>query len=82
MSEKVKCREALDLLQDYLKEELTPERATLVRAHIEHCRPCLALACFEERFLAIVSESAGRQRCPDKLKARIVALIRGQSTEL
>ena len=40
MSETLDCREAIARLQDYLKQELTPELAGELRAHLEHCRPC------------------------------------------
>ena len=51
MSEPIDCREALARLQDYLKQELTPELAAEVQAHLEHCRPCFEQARFEQSFL-------------------------------
>jgi hypothetical protein len=39
--------EAIARLQDYLKQELTPELTGELRAHLEHCRPCEGYARFE-----------------------------------
>lgn len=71
------CREAIALLEDWLKEELTPELAERVRAHYERCRPCFRHVEFERRFLEEL-EAAGRgDRCPDQLRAALLREIRG-----
>jgi anti-sigma factor (TIGR02949 family) len=71
------CREAIALLEDWLKEELTPELAERARAHFERCRPCFRHVEFERRFLAEL-EAAGRgERCPDQLRADLLREIRG-----
>jgi len=71
------CREAIALLEDWLKEELTPELAGRVRAHFDRCRPCFRHAEFERRFLAEL-EAAGRgERCPDQLRSDLLREIRG-----
>jgi len=36
------CREAIDLLTDYLEAALTPEQLTELEAHLAGCRPCQA----------------------------------------
>jgi anti-sigma factor (TIGR02949 family) len=72
MSEKLDCREAVARLQDYLKHELTPERAEELKAHREYCRPCLGHARFEQRFLEMLEAKARRSCCPDELRARIM----------
>ena len=56
------CREARELLQDFLKDELTAERAAAVRAHLDRCRHCDGHACWERRFLEAL-QAAGRQEC-------------------
>ena len=71
------CREALALLEDWLKRELTPEVAEQVRIHLGHCRPCFDSAEFERRFLEQL-EAAGRgDRCPERLRAALLREIRG-----
>lgn len=71
------CREAIALLEDWLKQELTPELAEQVRAHFERCRPCFCHAEFERRFLQEL-EAAGRgDHCPERLRATLLREIRG-----
>lgn len=71
MSEKLDCREAVARLQDYLKHELTPERAEELKAHLEYCRPCEGYARFERSFLEMLEARARRSCCPSELRARI-----------
>ncbi|HEY8258111.1 MAG TPA: zf-HC2 domain-containing protein [Gemmatimonadales bacterium] len=77
--EKINCREAADRLQDYLRQELTPELEAEMKAHIERCRPCFRSAQFERNFLIMLETRAGRECCPDKLRVRILDLIRAEA---
>jgi anti-sigma factor (TIGR02949 family) len=72
MSETLDCREAIARLQDYLKQELTPELAGELRAHLEHCRPCHGYARFEQSFLEMLEARARNCGCPGELRARIL----------
>jgi anti-sigma factor (TIGR02949 family) len=76
MGERMDCREAAKQLQDYLKRELTPELESEVRAHLDSCRHCHCHAQFEENFLRMLRAQRG-ECCPGTLRARIVALLRG-----
>jgi anti-sigma factor (TIGR02949 family) len=76
MGDSIACREAKDRLQDFLKQELTPEVAAEIRAHLDKCRPCFAHARFEQSFLAMLEARAGRCGCPDTLRARVVSTLR------
>ena len=38
---KVRCKEGIDLLVDYLEGELPPEQAKELDAHFTGCPPCL-----------------------------------------
>jgi len=76
MSEKLDCREAVARLQDYLKQELTPELAAEMRAHLEYCRPCLGYARFEQSFLEMLEARTRRGGCPGEVRARIVRELR------
>ncbi|HTK43618.1 MAG TPA: zf-HC2 domain-containing protein [Gemmatimonadales bacterium] len=73
-----KCREALSLLQDYLKEEITPENAAKITEHLEKCRPCFEHLQFEKRFLEMLEHKARGQCCPDRLRARILTELRSE----
>lgn len=78
MSDKIDCREAHARLQDYLKQELTPELAAEVRVHLERCRPCFKEAMFEQSFLLMLQVKARRTCCPGELRARILAALRSE----
>ena len=78
MSDAIDCREARDRLQDYLKEELTPERAREVAAHLERCRHCFSQSKFEESFLLMLRIKSQRTCCPNALKERILAALRAE----
>jgi anti-sigma factor (TIGR02949 family) len=79
MTETIDCRQAADRLQDYLRRELTPEVEAEMRAHIERCRPCFQSAQFEENFLAMLETRAARECCPDRLRQRILDLLRAEA---
>ena len=78
MNDAIDCREAHARLQDYLKEELTPERAAEVAAHLERCRPCFAQAKFEESFLLMLKSKTQHTCCPHTLRARILSALRAE----
>jgi anti-sigma factor (TIGR02949 family) len=78
MGESIDCREAAARLDDFLKQELTAEVAAQMQAHLEKCRPCFAQARFEQRFLAMLEQQAGRCGCPETLRARIAILLRAE----
>jgi len=70
------CAKALDLLQDYLKEELTADNQARVASHLSACGHCLEHAHFERNFLAAVERAAKGVRCPDEVVARIRQALR------
>lgn len=77
----VDCVKAMAHLDDYLKRELTPELRVEVRRHLERCRDCFKHARFEENFLAMLELRASRETCPEKLRARILALLREEARD-
>jgi anti-sigma factor (TIGR02949 family) len=78
MGESIDCRQAEARLQDYFKQELTPERAAEVRAHLERCPPCFRHARFEQRFVLMLESRARKCGCPGTLRARILSLLRAE----
>ena len=78
MIDAIDCREAHARLLDYLKEELTQERAEEVAAHLERCRPCFKQARFEESFLIMLRTKSARTCCPNALRARILDALRAE----
>ncbi|HEX5575372.1 MAG TPA: zf-HC2 domain-containing protein [Gemmatimonadales bacterium] len=74
----VDCVQAMAHLDDYLKRELTPELMVEIRQHLERCRDCFKCAQFEQSFLIMLETSAARETCPNKLRARILEMLRGE----
>ena len=70
------CQEALAQLQDFLKEELTPDNQERVARHLEACGHCLGQAQFERNFLTALERAARGVRCPDEVVARIRRALR------
>jgi anti-sigma factor (TIGR02949 family) len=79
MTGKINCKEAAERLQDYLRQELTPELEEEMKAHIERCRPCFESAQFERNFLIMLETRASRECCPDRLRKRILELLRDEA---
>lgn len=79
MGQPIDCREAEARLDDYLKQELTPELAVEVRAHLDRCRSCFRHARFEESFLRMLEERARREVCPGPVRDRIVRALRQEA---
>lgn len=73
------CDEALALLQDYLKQELTAEHRARVAAHLAACGHCLQHATFERNFLLALARATGGVRCPAEVAARIRLALRGDT---
>jgi len=79
VSHDVNCREALAHLQDYLKQEITPDVAREIQAHLKRCRRCFRHARFEANFLVMLETRAAKGTCPKELRARIVAKLRAEA---
>jgi len=74
--DQLNCQEALELLQDYLHREATPELAVRIEQHLAACGPCLHHARFEQNFQALLGATASEIRCPDALRQRILETLR------
>ncbi len=73
---KPKCKEALDLLDEYLRQELTPEHMDRITDHLEKCRPCFSQVAFQRSYLLMIEAKAKRQCCPDGLRRRVLGALR------
>ena len=69
------CREAVELLWEYLDAELTPELTERIRAHLAVCEKCYPHFEFQQAFLAFVKRH-GTQVAPDALRAKVLASLR------
>lgn len=71
----VDCRESLTEIYWFLDGELTPERRTLIRAHLEACHGCLKTFDFEAELRSIVSICCQERRLPSGLRERIAEVL-------
>ena len=69
------CDEALEELYGYLDGELTPERRSLIRSHIDDCGPCLDAFDFEVELRQVLSRKC-RDTVPEDLRRRIADALR------
>jgi len=76
---RVDCQEAMTHLQDYLKQELTPDLAAEIHRHLDRCRDCFSYAQFEATFIRILETRGRRETCPGELRARIEAALRAEA---
>ena len=78
---RLNCEEALAHLQDYLKQELTPDLVAEVKTHLGRCHDCEGYAKFEERFFLMLESRARKETCPHEVRARIVAALRAAAKD-
>ncbi len=66
------CQETVELLFEWLDEELEPELDERVATHLESCARCYPLLTFERAFREAVARATGNEKAPDELKERIM----------
>ncbi|MGI8759472.1 MAG: mycothiol system anti-sigma-R factor [Acidimicrobiales bacterium] len=69
------CRESLTELYGYLDGELTAERRSLIRAHIDACDGCLEAFDFEAELRQVVSSCCQEKQLPTGLKERVARAL-------
>ena len=69
------CQQALAVLYSYLDGELTIERRTTIRTHLDLCSPCGDLYTFETELRQVVSMRC-QERVPEALRDRIASALR------
>jgi anti-sigma factor (TIGR02949 family) len=72
MSRTIDCARALELMQDWLRREVTPAHAAELESHLEACGACRGHAEFESRFRDALERAAERDRCPAETRARLL----------
>ncbi|MGH9129480.1 MAG: mycothiol system anti-sigma-R factor [Acidimicrobiales bacterium] len=68
------CSEVVHRLYHFLDGELTEERRSVIRHHLDDCGPCLEAFDFEAELRQVVA-SRCRDRVPDRLLDRVAAAI-------
>ncbi len=64
------CKEAIDVLGDFIEESLAPEVAAELEAHLRDCGPCRAYLSTYRKTRELTSK-VGREPMPDELKERL-----------
>lgn len=64
------CRDVIDLLSDYLEDELTPEVAADLERHLADCVPCRAYLATYRRTRALGAQAA-RLEMPGEMRTRL-----------
>ena len=69
------CIEAVHQLYLYLDGELTEERRTTIRRHLDACPPCLDAYGFEAELRVVISQKC-REQVPEGLREKVAAALR------
>ena len=69
------CEEALKELYEFLDGELTVERRSTIRLHLEGCQQCYEAFDFEAELRIVVSTRC-REAVPESLRDRVAAALR------
>lgn len=71
------CQQALAELYSFLDGELTVQKRTVIRTHLELCSPCGDRYTFETELRQVVSMRC-QEKVPDALRARIAAALQAE----
>ncbi len=73
------CKDAIDLLADYLETSLGPELVAALERHLRDCRPCVAYLNTYKRTRTLAGE-VGRVEMPEEMRRRLRQLLLDQLT--
>jgi mycothiol system anti-sigma-R factor len=76
-SMKPECEAALSHLYEFLDGELTVERRTTIKVHLDECPPCLEAHDFEIELRQVIAQRC-RDRVPESLRQRVADAIQQQ----
>jgi hypothetical protein len=71
------CREAIDLIADYLESALGPEMLLTLERHLADCRPCLAYLDTYRKTRHLTARTE-RVEMPAELQTRLRQFLRDQ----
>ncbi len=75
LAAQAECRESLTELYWVLDGELTIERRSLIRRHLEACNGCLETYDFEAELRVALSTSCRERQLPPGLRERIAQVL-------
>jgi putative zinc finger protein len=68
------CKDAIEVLAEYLETSLGPELVAALERHLHDCRPCLAYLKTYKKTRTLAGE-VGRVEMPDEMKRRLHRLL-------
>jgi mycothiol system anti-sigma-R factor len=68
------CNKTIERLYFFLDGELTEERRTEIRIHLDDCSPCLGAFDFEAELRQVIA-SRCKDHVPDSLRQRVLDAI-------
>jgi putative zinc finger protein len=71
------CRDAIDLMADYLEQALGGDLLAALERHLADCRPCVAYLATYRKTRELTGE-AGRIEMPEEMKTRLRQLLLDQ----
>jgi mycothiol system anti-sigma-R factor len=71
----MRCDDVLTRLWEYLDEELAPEEARAVRAHLSDCRHCHPAYCCDRALLELLARQRDRYVAPKTLGVNLQLLL-------
>lgn len=75
------CVAALQELYVFLDGELTVERRTVIRGHLDHCTNCLEAFDFEAELRTVVAVRCQADSVPETLRQRVAEALRRTEAE-
>lgn len=72
------CADVLRHLWDFLDDQITPEGAERLRAHIATCGKCQGYEVYQSCFLEAVSKLRAQLDAPEKLRERLAEGLKDQ----
>jgi anti-sigma factor RsiW len=73
------CKDAIELMGEYLEAALGPELVAALERHLADCRPCVAYLNTYRKTRQLAGE-VGRLEMPDEMKRRLRQLLLEQLT--
>jgi anti-sigma factor RsiW len=70
MTERLTCRDVIDLLVDYLEQSLPPETLEGFNWHLDHCAACVAYVNTYKKTRELTGEVT-RVAMPDDMRTRL-----------